>query len=45
MADNIQVTAGSGTTIATEDVSGVQHQKIKIEFGGDGVATMVSDNR
>lgn len=42
MADNIAITQGSGTSIATEDVSGVQHQKIKIEFGTDGVATMVS---
>jgi hypothetical protein len=42
MADNIAITQGSGTTIATEDVSSVQHQKVKIEFGGDGVATMVS---
>lgn len=42
MADNVSITQGSGTTIATEDVSGIQHQKVKIEFGGDGVATMVS---
>lgn len=42
MADNVTITQGSGTSIATEDVSGVQHQKVKIEFGTDGVATMVS---
>ena len=42
MADNISITQGSGTTIATEDVSGVQHQKVKLEFGTDGVATLVS---
>lgn len=42
MADNVAVTPGAGATIATEDVAGVQHQKVKIEFGGDGVATMVS---
>lgn len=42
MADNVAITQGSGTIIATEDVSGVQHQKVKIEFGTDGVATMVS---
>lgn len=41
MADNIAVTAGAGTTVATEDVSGVHHQKVKVEFGSDGVATMV----
>lgn len=44
MADNISITQGSGTTIATEDVSGVQHQKVKVEFGTDGVATMVSSS-
>lgn len=44
MADNIAITQGSGTTIATEDVSSVQHQKVKVEFGGDGVATMVSSS-
>lgn len=43
MADNITITQGTGTTIATEDISDVQHQKVKIEFGGDGVAKMVSD--
>lgn len=42
MADNIAVTPGSGATVATEDVAGVQHQKVKVEFGGDGVATLVS---
>lgn len=42
MADNVAITEGSGTTIATEDVSGVQHQKVKVEFGADGVATLVS---
>lgn len=43
MADNVIVNQPSsvGATIATEDVSGVQHQKVKVEFGGDGVATLV----
>lgn len=44
MADNIAVTAGTGTTIATEDVAGVHHQKVKLEFGGDGAATLVSSS-
>lgn len=44
MADNVAITAGAGTTIATEDVAGVHHQKTKVEFGADGVATMVSIN-
>lgn len=42
MADNIDITPGAGATVATEDVAGVQHQKVKVEFGGDGVATLVS---
>ncbi len=42
MADNITVTPGTGATVATEDVAGVQHQKVKVEFGADGAATMVS---
>src|SRR3990167_8155310 len=41
MADDVQITAGSGTTIATEDVAGVHHQKVKVEFGADGAATVV----
>lgn len=36
MADNVAITAGSGTTIATDDVSGVQFQKVKLDVGGDG---------
>lgn len=43
MADNVVLNqpTTTGATIATEDVSGVQHQKVKVEFGADGVATMV----
>jgi hypothetical protein len=40
-ADNVSVTAGSGTSVATDDVSSVQHQLVKIEYGADGAATMV----
>ena len=39
MADNVSVTAGSGTTIATDDVGGAQYQRVKIDVGGDGVAS------
>lgn len=44
MADNVQLNAptSSGATIATDDIGGVQHQLVKVEFGGDGVATPVS---
>jgi hypothetical protein len=41
MVDNVPVTAGVGTDIATEDVSGVHHQKVKVEFGADGAASLV----
>jgi len=42
MADNIDVTPGSGKTVATDDVSGVQFQKIKIDVGADGVSAPLS---
>lgn len=43
MADNVQITAGSGTTMATDDISGVHYPKTKIGFGGDDVYTAVAD--
>jgi hypothetical protein len=42
MADNVAITAGAGTTIATDDVGGVQYQRVKIGVGADGSATDVS---
>lgn len=42
MADNVAITAGSGTTIATDDVGGVQYQRVKPAFGADGAAADVS---
>lgn len=36
MADNVAITAGSGTNIATDDVSGVHFQKIKLYASTDG---------
>lgn len=38
MADNVAITAGSGTAIAADDVSSVYFQKIKVDIGGDGVS-------
>jgi hypothetical protein len=38
MADNIQVTSGSGNTVAADDVSGVLHQRVKLVLGTDGVS-------
>jgi hypothetical protein len=41
--DNIELNLGSGgKTIATDDISGIQHELVKVEFGVDGAATMVS---
>lgn len=42
MADNVTITAGSGTTIAADDIAGVLHQRVKISQGADGAATDVS---
>jgi hypothetical protein len=36
MADNVTVNAG---TFATDDVGGVHYQRIKLDLGGDGVAS------
>lgn len=38
MADNVAITAGSGTNIATDDVSSVHYQKVKLDLGGDGLS-------
>jgi hypothetical protein len=37
MADNVDITAGAGTPIATDDIAGVNFQRIKITLGADGV--------
>ena len=42
MADNVEITAGSGTTVAADDIGGVLHQRVKVEFGADGVAADVT---
>lgn len=38
MSDNVSITAGSGTTIAADNIGGVQYQRIKIGLGADGTA-------
>jgi hypothetical protein len=44
MADNVAITAGSGTSIATDDVSGVHFQKVKLIDGtADGSAAIAGD--
>lgn len=43
MADNTTLNAGSGgDVIATDDIGGVKHQRVKVEFGADGAAADVS---
>lgn len=39
MVDNVAVTPGTGATIATDDVAGVQFQKVKVDLGGDGASS------
>ena len=36
MADNVAITAGSGTAIAADDVSSVFYQRVKVATGPDG---------
>lgn len=42
MADNIAITPGTGATVATDDVGGVQYQRVKVNYGADGAAADVS---
>lgn len=37
MADTVPITAGSGTSIATDDIGTVHYQRIKLVHGADGV--------
>ena len=44
MSDNTELNLGSGgDIIATDDISGVKHQRVKVEFGADGSASDVED--
>ena len=44
MADNVGYTPGSGEIIATDDIAGVQYQRVKAVWGTDGVANDVNAN-
>lgn len=44
MADNLDVTPGSGKTVAADDVGGALHQRVKPTFGGDGVGQDVTNS-
>lgn len=43
MADNVAITAGSGTNIAADDVSSVFYQRVKLDAGGDGATLPIVD--
>lgn len=36
MVDNIAVSEGSGKTVATDDIGGIQYQRVKVTWGPDG---------
>lgn len=38
MADNVTL-PGTGASVATDDVAGVQYQRVKVDLGGDGAAS------
>jgi hypothetical protein len=42
MADGSVRTPGSGETIASDDIGGVKHQRVKLQVGADGAAADVS---
>ena len=44
MADNVPITAGTGTSIATDDVGGVHYQRIKLVTGEADTAERIGDN-
>lgn len=45
MVDNTTLNPGvGGDVIASDDISGVKHQRVKMEFGADGAASDVSNS-
>jgi hypothetical protein len=42
MADNVAITAGSGTSVATDEIGGAHYQRVKIVWGADGTANDTS---
>ena len=39
MVDNIEITPGTGSTVAADDIAGVLHQRVKLSIGADGSAS------
>ncbi|RST30154.1 hypothetical protein HMF7854_04425 [Sphingomonas ginkgonis] len=45
MADNTTLNSGAGgDVIATDDIGGIKHQRVKVEFGVDGQASDVANS-
>lgn len=44
MADGVGITEGVDKTVATDDIGGAHHQKVKMEFGADNTATQVNED-
>lgn len=42
MAENVEITPGSGDTVAADEIGGVKHQRVKLQFGPDGEASDVA---
>jgi hypothetical protein len=42
MVDNVAITAGAGTTVATDDVGGVHYQKVKLAIGAADTANLIA---
>lgn len=42
MADNVNITPGSGAVIASDEVAGAQYQRVKVTWGADGTANETS---
>lgn len=42
MADNVTL-PGAGDVVATDDVGGVQYQVVKLDIGGDGASSRISE--
>lgn len=38
MTDNVGYTPGSGEIVATDDIGGVQFQRVKVTLGADGIS-------
>jgi hypothetical protein len=42
MTDNVAISAGTGTSVATDDIGGVHYQRVKLALGADGTANDAS---